>query len=461
MSWYDHCHDFDSRVEASATDKNFHDTTFLLTQEDAENPCGDKVSANKVILALISPTFYAQFFGPFSVSDSVKDGIPIEIVDGTARGFKQMINFISHPKSYQLNVESVDEVFDISYFAHKYQIGSLVSICRTFLGSYGVHDGSDGFRKQDALDILEWSLSNLQLSVTFPAEHALLVHACWEQIVNNFKDIFPDGEVSNEQSLLNEDLLIKILGNKFLAVDEGFLLTVALNYYRKLIERESVTTLRNGHKKIKIDQANLWNKKLAKMSTVIKFRRVSPNKFSHILEKMKNKIPQNIIVYITMKVSSGWKERNSFQDKIRSNLRYNPFTSFDLDDGNESFPVNCANKEVNVKFRINKNSIIKLDQFDDDIFEEMEYVSFQNESDYEEIIKENVYGKTFFAKENTVITLRFKKLEHVDDLYMTKMERLHYSEKGLEFNIIEVNGEPVINNTSYNSFLTNFNFLPI
>ena len=128
-----------------------------MTQEDAENPCGDKVSANKVILALISPTFYAQFFGPFSVSDSVKDGRPIEIVDGTARGFKQMIDFISHPKSYQLKVESVDEVFDISHFAHKYQIRSLVSLCRTFLGSYGKHDESNGFRKQDALDILQWS----------------------------------------------------------------------------------------------------------------------------------------------------------------------------------------------------------------------------------------------------------------------------------------------------------------
>ena len=49
MSWHDHCHDFDSRVEASADDENFNDIRFLLTQEDAENPSSDKVSANKSI----------------------------------------------------------------------------------------------------------------------------------------------------------------------------------------------------------------------------------------------------------------------------------------------------------------------------------------------------------------------------------------------------------------------------
>merc|ERR1719186_2336661 len=129
MTWHETCDDFNSRIEASAKDANFNDTIFLLTQPDADDASGDKVFANKAILSLMSPVFYAQFYGPLATRD---DG-PVEIVDGTAKGFKQLINFICQPKSFKFQVQNVEEVFDVSYFAHKYQIGSLVSRCRQIL----------------------------------------------------------------------------------------------------------------------------------------------------------------------------------------------------------------------------------------------------------------------------------------------------------------------------------------
>merc|ERR1719186_2552665 len=135
MTWHETCDDFNSRIEASAKDANFNDTIFLLTQPDADDASGDKVSANKAILALMSPVFYAQFYGPLATRN---EG-PVEIVDGTAQGFKQLINFICNPKSFQIEEGgSVTEVFDISYFAHKYQIGSLVSLCRQTLAVFSM-----------------------------------------------------------------------------------------------------------------------------------------------------------------------------------------------------------------------------------------------------------------------------------------------------------------------------------
>ena len=202
MTWHDNCSDFDSRIEASAQDVDFNDIVFLLTQADAENPTGDKVSANKAVLALISPVFYAQFYGLLST----KNDAPVEIVDGTAQGFKQLINFICHPKSFQLKVENVAEVFDISYFAHKYQIGSLVSRCRQFLGNYNYDCDVTGME----LDILNWSVSSergLEMKQAFPAEHALLVNNCFEYIQGYFSDIFPNGKLKEDQDLPEEDLV--------------------------------------------------------------------------------------------------------------------------------------------------------------------------------------------------------------------------------------------------------------
>ena len=206
MSWF--ADNYDSRIDAAATDAQINDVQFLLTQDDRSNPDGDKIGANRTILAMISPVFYTQFYGTLATVSN-NNGV-IEIVDGTAEGFKQLMKFIGNPMSFEFNVNSVDEVFDISYFAHKYQIRSLVCKCRQFLREYQ----SEG----KELDLLNWAFASekgLNMKENFATEHALLVHNLRKQCRIYFKDIFP---MKDDQDIY---IKIQIVTDRYLKINNN------------------------------------------------------------------------------------------------------------------------------------------------------------------------------------------------------------------------------------------------
>merc|ERR550519_2878050 len=120
--------------------------------------------------------------------------------------------------------------------------------------------------------------------------------------------------------------------------------------------------------------------------------------------------------------------------------------------------------ETTVKFTINKNSIfsVNCNHWDE---MEVEAITFQNGTDYVEIVKEEWPGGIkFFAKENTPITLTFKVYYHKvgDSIYMYKVKRAHYKKNDLQFKILEVNGEAVnSDNPMCYSVIKRFNFQPV
>jgi len=471
MSWHDSCHDFNSRIEASAKDASFNDISFLLTQEDAEDSSGDKVFANKAILALVSPVFYSQFYGSPTVK--VRGKKPIKIEAGTARGFKKMIKYICCPNSFR-GFNSAEEVFETCYFAHRYQIGTLVSFCRSFLGSYGQDGDRSCFKNEKALEILSWAVSKTQLQNAFPAEHALLVQACWHKIETNFKDVFPNGEMKNDQPLPEEDLMIKIFGNKNLNIDEGLVLSVALDYFQKLIELEGNVYVCTATKKFKIDEESQWNEKMDKIDPTIKFKNVSPRRVSNILEKFRNKIPEKLVFSIMMKVSSEWKGCTSFEEKIRATSD-KTIINFDINANRDKFyddyelqAIDVAGKEIDIKFKINQNAILRLDLDEhsflnlDDFETTFDYVSFQNEEDYEEVFREVWNEKKFFAKKNTDITIKFKTLSNTTEkVKMCVVRDFVYSQNDFQLEILQLNGEPVPINSDCRSAFWSLEFLPV
>lgn len=101
---------FDNKIETSASEilylnEEFADVNFVFKTEGE----GDvvKVPANKAILGALSPVFRAMFFG------ELKEKGDVDIVDATADGFKEFLQFF-HLDSVQLNIERIDEVVKLA-----------------------------------------------------------------------------------------------------------------------------------------------------------------------------------------------------------------------------------------------------------------------------------------------------------------------------------------------------------
>ena len=478
---------FDTRIEASANDVHFNDTVFLLTQQDVDNPAGEeKISSNKAILALSSPVFFAQFYGVWAQHQS--KNTEIEIVDGTSAGFKQMINFINRPKSYEIKVENIIQVFEISYFAHFYQIGSLVSLCRQFLGSYDLGGGGSCL----VLDTLRWATSTdhgLDMKKKFPAEHALVLNGCWRTIENSFGLVFPkEEEIKDDQELLDENLMIKILGNQTICrVEEGSFLLLALNYYWKLFEkRVKVFSPRIGL--VKTDR--WWSEKLETIKTVIDFNAICHQKFSVIIKQFSNKIPDSIMLEITKLASYSWSENGLLQGSFhqsppfRWDLKDSPKVTFShlMDTTTTIYHIEqIFFRSVKIKFRINKNAILHINRYsiceicckpEDEEFCDFcddftnDSISFQNEGEYEECVIDSKrdlrwlpYNKLeaklfkFYVKADKVATLIYERqCSKRTKFPIYNIEEFHFNESAvgggretLELEILQVNETEVIN----------------
>ena len=125
--------DFDDvwgqRINESIGDEDFSDACFKV-----KNCFGvfSEIKCNRVLLSLASPVFKKQFFGSLRVND----GAPINIIDGTAEAFKDVIDFIYCEKSFHnpLNkyakvdtTNTFKHLLGFCYFGHKYEIPSLVN----------------------------------------------------------------------------------------------------------------------------------------------------------------------------------------------------------------------------------------------------------------------------------------------------------------------------------------------
>lgn len=83
----------------------------------------ERVPAHKAILAVLSPVFDAEFFGPLAENDEVK------INDACAGAFNEFLQFF-YLQEVTLSMEFIQNVM---YLCEKYQINECVRTCATFL----------------------------------------------------------------------------------------------------------------------------------------------------------------------------------------------------------------------------------------------------------------------------------------------------------------------------------------
>ncbi|XP_055317111.1 BTB/POZ domain-containing protein 6-B-like [Sitodiplosis mosellana] len=122
-----------------------------------------RVPANKVILAALSPVFHTMFYG------SLKEGNEVKIEDSDADAFKEFLQFF-YMGEVTLNMENIETVVRL---ADKYDILEYIKSCVIFL------------KTQLTIDNLCWVY---QLAVNVKKDE--LIEICEEQIARLPKKIF-------------------------------------------------------------------------------------------------------------------------------------------------------------------------------------------------------------------------------------------------------------------------------
>ncbi|XP_031625582.1 BTB/POZ domain-containing protein 6-B-like [Contarinia nasturtii] len=97
------------------------DVHFVFGSDDVV----EKVPANKVILASLSPVFYAMFYG------DLKEGAEVKIVDASVEGFKEFLQFF-YLYEITLTMKHFETVFRL---ADKYDILEHIKLCVELLNS--------------------------------------------------------------------------------------------------------------------------------------------------------------------------------------------------------------------------------------------------------------------------------------------------------------------------------------
>ncbi|XP_055309316.1 BTB/POZ domain-containing protein 6-B-like [Sitodiplosis mosellana] len=139
--------------------EEFADVHFVFNVDDE----GEKVPANKAILAALSPVFKAMFFG------SLKEGNEVPIKDADADAFKEFLQFFCLG-GVSLTMENIETVVRL---ADKYDVLEHVNACAVFL------------KRELTLDNRFWVY---QLALALKNEE--LIKFCEGKIINSPKGVF-------------------------------------------------------------------------------------------------------------------------------------------------------------------------------------------------------------------------------------------------------------------------------
>ena len=100
------------------SDAKYTDITFRL-------PDGSLVSGHKLLLAISSPFFEAQFFG--LLASDCQDNI-IDIQDVDSNSFRRLLDFIYNSEALSWKMESL-EYWNLLHAAHMYLVPGLITHC--------------------------------------------------------------------------------------------------------------------------------------------------------------------------------------------------------------------------------------------------------------------------------------------------------------------------------------------
>lgn len=176
-----------------------------------------EIRANRVILSLASPVFKKQFFG----SLKVKSEEPIDIVDGNADTFRDVIRFIYTEEQFKKygKLETsglLINLLDLSYFGHKYEITSLTSYTSFVINNNLVID------KNNVIPILQ-DIEHYKLNLE--SEYFIIRSKCFSFLDSNLDVIFnktgsSDQLEINDRNFLPFATMYQLLKRKSLEISE-------------------------------------------------------------------------------------------------------------------------------------------------------------------------------------------------------------------------------------------------
>eukprot|EP00092_Neocalanus_flemingeri_P008556 GFUD01009218.1.p1 GENE.GFUD01009218.1~~GFUD01009218.1.p1 ORF type:complete len:485 (+),score=120.45 GFUD01009218.1:33-1487(+) len=224
----DTCEVWCRRMKDSIEDEDFFDAYFK-----AKDVFGtfSKIRCNRVILSLASPVFKKQFFG----SLRVKDGETVDIVDGTAEAFKDLIDFIYCEKSFkkyeQVNTNTFKTMLDFCHFGHKYEIPSLVNFTSNVINSKLT------INKENAVAILQ-DLEPYKLNLE--SEYHVISNKCFCFLDDKFEDIFFSKDFLkppevNDANFLSFQILHTLLKRPSLKTSEYNIYKLLKEYFLGLV----------------------------------------------------------------------------------------------------------------------------------------------------------------------------------------------------------------------------------
>ena len=116
-----------SKLRRRPSSDSYTDITFKL-------PDGGTVTAHKLIIAIASPFFEAQFYGLLA---SDHNGT-VEIKDVDSSAFRRLLDFIynSGPRDWMRDGMSLNGWWDLLEAAHVYMVPALIHLCSKMLSDY-------------------------------------------------------------------------------------------------------------------------------------------------------------------------------------------------------------------------------------------------------------------------------------------------------------------------------------
>lgn len=274
---------FDNKIESGACailylNEEFADVNFVFKDEGKIV----KVPANKAILAALSPVFRAMFFGPIKETGDVK------IVDATADGFKDFLQFF-YLDQVLLTIEKIDEV--VVQLADKYDMIQYINNCIKLLAQ-NLTPRNVCFAYQLSISTNNVNLRNL----------------CEEKISIYTSSVF----ASDSFVRCNQTVLKHILEMEFLQCDESNVFHACLDWAKFACKRNNLDENQGENKR----------EMLGECLYLIRFNAMKTEEFAHYAQMHETLFTPEELVEIFFVTTTGKCKSNKFKSNPRSTINW-------------------------------------------------------------------------------------------------------------------------------------------
>jgi len=292
---------------------NFTDVTFKL-------PDGSVVAAHKLILAVASPFFEAQFYGLLATDDSI---VVVENVESTS--FRRVLEFIYKSGDIEWTMDNM-EYWNLLQAAHMYLVPGLINLCNSKLSSFlnTITDNRElveHVNRASALYIYEGILSSGLLEIKSRL-NTIIKTPVW--------------------NLLDENVVLEILDDDKLKVTEGSLFQGMIDWCKhNTDDTQAAMQLFQTKFASKVRVKNMTKETF--LSTIGSSDFIPPNLFKawtfEILEGSGQKLNATRFALNPLKIQQTVIERNNFIEPVGGLANRMLLEAPPLNDGGNPVPL--------------------------------------------------------------------------------------------------------------------------